>query len=338
MRQHDEAHTRAGFYFLHCLFLLIAPACGQQPLVEEGETTTPANVSYSIALDSSQDLPACTDLNAHQLVWVKSEKLFYSCEKLGWTEIEMAGEIAHSQGETREIAQAKQGGETTEKTEKKNERITSIAEPKGQNCSAGGTRIDFGKEISYICNGVDGSDGVNGENGIKGEQGIAGTDGTNGTNGINGESTKVYDANDNHIGYLVDYSEYMVMLKDGNMVQLMFGTGKMNGAKAYVNNNVTNAQCFYESSDCSGTCYLSNSSNNIQSPMKNWLIEGNNVVYKLDGTETALGGSKTMNSRIVQGSCSTGTWTNTSNIPVTSVWENSNSLTIPANGPLYFVY
>lgn len=76
---------------------LILTACGTDPSnkedaaqpvtppSEEAPATTPtepvkAVTPYSMALASKKDLPACAEDNAYQLIWVKDEQQFYSCD------------------------------------------------------------------------------------------------------------------------------------------------------------------------------------------------------------------------------------------------------------------
>lgn len=69
--------------------------------------------------------------------------------------------------------------------------VHSVTEPKGSNCPAGGTKLEFGADddgdgqlsaaevdaTTYVCNGTDGAEGMNGANGIQGVNGSDGADG-----------------------------------------------------------------------------------------------------------------------------------------------------------------
>lgn len=48
--------------------------------------------SYSLAVDTTKDLPACEHANNKQLAWVKSTNQFFSCEDTTWTEVIVKGE------------------------------------------------------------------------------------------------------------------------------------------------------------------------------------------------------------------------------------------------------
>lgn len=80
-------------------------------------------------------------------------------------------------------------------------RVMVSAEPPGQNCAAGGQRIEVGVdrdgdgtlspaeigETAYICNGKDGNDGPGGRDGLDGRDGADGQDGAGGRDGMDGE-------------------------------------------------------------------------------------------------------------------------------------------------------
>lgn len=77
--------------------------------------------------------------------------------------------------------------------------VSTSAEQIGDNCAAGGVRIDTGldsngdqilaageiQSTNYICSGIN---GTNGQNGIDGSDGVDGQDGTDGLNGVDGVS------------------------------------------------------------------------------------------------------------------------------------------------------
>lgn len=312
--------------------LALTASCGEE-LNEEDKTS-----GYALALDSKDDLPDCTLENEQQLILVKKTKTFYSCEDESWTKLHKIEEkeIAH---ETKDLSEEAEVDKT-----KNSPSIQTSKEEAGKNCSAGGIKVIIGEETQYVCNGIagkDGKDGIDGKHGSAGSagaNGLNGNDGSNGTNGVNGQngtSTKVFDANDNHIGYLVDYANYMVMLKDGKMAQIRYKDGDFSGAKAYNTATLTNAFCHYESNDCTGTCYLNDSSNTITETMKDWIVEGNNVYYLTTGSEAATG-SKTMLSRMVMGSCQAGSWANSNSIPLNTTWQNTEGIDLPIAAPLSF--
>lgn len=84
-------------------------------------------------------------------------------------------------------------------------RVTVTPEPPGENCAAGGQRLDVGVdhdgdgtlsptevgETSYICNGEHGADGRGGEDGRDGADGKDGEDGRDGADGKDGEDGRI---------------------------------------------------------------------------------------------------------------------------------------------------
>ena len=323
---------------LFLIMSLIMVSCGddlqEKPAEDTEQAKTEDEVSFSIAITDSQEMPRCEARNFKQLIYVKSESTFYTCAD-GWEPIKIAHpEIAESDDSPYE------NKIDDEKIADKNSpEIKTEKEPKGKNCSQGGMKISNGSEVTYICNGLAGKDGKNGNdgtNGTDGVNGVDGSDGTNGTDGNTGVSIKVFDANDNHIGYLSDSFAYTVMLKDGNMTMIDFKNDFLRGAKAYNSIGLISAQCYYTTNNCSGTCYIGDSSNTVSAPMKNWIIQGKDVYYQIDGTEQPELVVRTMRSRMVNGQCVTGTWYNSSSIPITTVWENSEGIQLPIARPLYF--
>jgi hypothetical protein len=74
--------------FLYIAILMIG--CGND---DDGEANVVyvQDTPYSMAISKKSDLPDCDENNSKQLVYVKKEKQFYSCEADGWDEIDIGG-------------------------------------------------------------------------------------------------------------------------------------------------------------------------------------------------------------------------------------------------------
>ena len=108
------------------------------------------------------------------------------------TEVEGTHQICNgSQGPQGDIGL--QGEQGIQGAAGKNTLVAFLDEEAGSNCSTGGTRIDYGKDLNdddtlqeteiegtrYVCTGAQGPQGVQGIQGEQGIQGVAGVDGVN---------------------------------------------------------------------------------------------------------------------------------------------------------------
>jgi hypothetical protein len=78
--------------------ILLCTACGQLPgsSNDSGSSTeitdTTASDTRSMALDSKDDLPECTESNNKQLIYVIDEEQFYTCNDAEWAAIDVGPE------------------------------------------------------------------------------------------------------------------------------------------------------------------------------------------------------------------------------------------------------
>lgn len=61
------------------------------------ESTSESGKLQSLALDSKDDLPECTEANDKQLAYVTDEEQFYVCGDAEWTEITIGEELASNE-------------------------------------------------------------------------------------------------------------------------------------------------------------------------------------------------------------------------------------------------
>ncbi len=87
------------------ILALILQACGKddnKTTNSKSEPTTPTSsktAAVAMAISSIADLPVCSASNNYQLVYVQTEKKFFTCNAVSWTAIDIAGPVTYTKGD-----------------------------------------------------------------------------------------------------------------------------------------------------------------------------------------------------------------------------------------------
>lgn len=198
------------------------------------------------------------------------------------------------------------------------------AESKLKICTANGY-VDLGDEGPA---GQSGEKGQQGQQGPQGEQGPAGTDAN--------PAMWVFDANNNAIGMVFSSGDGALMLSSGELFSLNIGNGVFAAGAVTDSSSIKGVSftraCFFESDDCTGTCYIGDEPN--ISPMKNGAFYTGTAWVKATGQETTVS-NLTLESRYVSGACDASvSVSGVAGYPITNTFDPGFAL--PLQTPLYF--
>lgn len=186
----------------------------------------------------------------------------------------------------------------------------------------------------YVNVGEEGQPGTEGATGASGPQGDPGPQGNPGNDA--NPAVWVFDSTDKAIGMVFQSSKGALLLASGEIFSINLGSGNFAGAGSVDSDDASGTSfsrnCYFESNDCSGTCYLPDEPN--ISPLKNGGFYNGTSFVKSAGDEASIPGL-TYESRIAAGICDSSiSIGGVAGYPITTAFEPG--FTLPLSTPVYF--
>lgn len=338
---------------LSMMILLALTGCGQPPEAATTEEKTalqteaadepvneaPAPTIKIASVDPTVDgikillrgeeLPACDQATAGTALYIEETEEFVACASGEWVAIDLRG-AAGAKGEKGDPGAPGRDGEAGAKGDQGE---TGAPGQDGQDGAQGlpGTDGTDGAPGAPGAPGVDGQDGAPGVDGVDGADGAPGQDGADGQDGAG--AVRVYlAADDSELG--ISLGQNRVVFSGGGLADFNLGDGTFLSSLGYRNGAAISASCGFITTDCSGTCYAMNFSNELDGTMKGTVFKTGSGFVKATGEEVDTG-PVTIRSFWTGNACNNvfGSKAQTASWPVTDAWTPPAAYPF---GALYF--
>lgn len=150
-------------------------ACGRQETAPTAASPATAlgpdeSATWSLAVNSASDLPACSAGTEGRLAFIKTTNKFMACNQGSWGAIDLKNVVGSGTNGTN----GANGTNGVDGSNGKNSLVKVVAEPNGSNCASGGKKVLTGMDANsdnvlneievtgtaYVCHGEDGADGL----------------------------------------------------------------------------------------------------------------------------------------------------------------------------------